>query len=109
MQDVREGGEEMIEVKRLADEGGAHSGPIMMSRAHQDDWCRVSMGCQPRREANTVETRHLDVTQHHVRWAAQNSRPGLLAVVGTTNSVSRLSKELGEQVTQTAVIIDDQN
>lgn len=34
VQDVCESGEEMIEVKRFADEYGAQSSPIVMSRTH---------------------------------------------------------------------------
>ncbi len=99
----------MIEVKWLGDDGGTHSGPIAMARTHEDDWCCVATGSESRGEPDAIQSRHFDVTHNDIRRPALDFLPCLLAVMGTVDRVSRFRKKFVENLTQMAVVIDDED
>ena len=61
------------------------------------------------RQLKTVDDRHAQVQQRHIRHARLGARHGVIGAVGDTNIMSEQGQELGERVGDIRNIINDED
>lgn len=104
-----DGGEHIVNIEWLGEELDLMEIDVADDRTHQDDGDTHAILEQSTNQRYAVESRHHQIGDHQIRRCALRHIQGGKTIIGANRAVSLIFKEIGEEITDWPLIVDDED